>query len=108
LLALLGAGGALWYVAGRSPQPAAGALKESGTASLKLAWDKSPSDQVVGYRVVYGTKPGRYDGSMDVGNALTATVTGLHSGTRYFIAVLALDAQGNQSPPSNEVDAIAR
>jgi hypothetical protein len=40
---------------------------------------------------------------MDVANVTTATLTGLRSGHRYFIVVVALDGQGNRSPPSNEV-----
>jgi hypothetical protein len=108
LLAVLSAGGVLWYSANHSSETATRGVDRPDTATVKLAWDKSASDRVVGYRVVYGTQPGRYDRSMDVGAAVTATLTGLRGGDRYFIAVVALDAHGNQSPPSKEVEAIAR
>jgi hypothetical protein len=105
---MLTAGGALWYWSSRGPEDAASTADAGGTGVVKLAWDKSLSARVVGYRVLYGTQPRRYDRSMEVGDVDTATLAGLRSGSRYFIAVVALDAQGNQSPPSKEISAVAR
>jgi hypothetical protein len=108
VLTVLSAGAALWDMASRSPEPKAKAVYTPGAAAVNLVWDKSPSAGAVGYRVLYGKESGRYDGSLDVGNAAAATLRGLRRGDRYFIVVVALDAEGRQSPPSNEIQAIAR
>src|SRR5262245_14388833 len=67
---------------------------------ITLAWDASP-DQVSGYRVSYGTTPGNYTTTVDVGNVLTWQ-TNL-PGAQYYFAVRAYDASGNLSPFSLEV-----
>ena len=41
---------------------------------------------------------------MSVGNQTTATLTGLERGTKYYVVTIAVDAQGNQSRPSNEIE----
>jgi hypothetical protein len=72
-------------------------------AEVSLAWDPAEGDDVVGYRVHYGSASGAYDHSMDVGNATTATVPNLNNGTTYFIAVTASNSAGLESLPSNEI-----
>jgi hypothetical protein len=105
LAACVGAGGLLWYLATSAPSDEPPQAEEApGTASVKLAWDPSPSDRVVGYKVLYGDLPGKYTGSKDVPKVTTATLSGLRRGIRYYIVVVALDAHGNRSPPSNEVE----
>jgi hypothetical protein len=41
-----------------------------------------------------------------VGDQTTATLTGLQSGTRYYIVAVAVDASGRESPPSNELEVV--
>ena len=62
---------------------------------------------MTGYRILFGTQPGLYSGSMSVGNQTTATLTGLERGTKYYVVTIAVDAQGNQSRPSNEIEVVA-
>jgi hypothetical protein len=70
---------------------------------VQLAWGPSPSPQVTGYLLYYGTASGQYSVSVDTGQATTAAVSGLEATETYYFAVLAYDASGNHSPFSNEV-----
>lgn len=78
--------------------PSAFALK-----SVTLAWDPSPTTDLSGYRIKYGTSSGSYNQTIDVGNATTATVPNLSEGGTYFFAVIALGSSAIESLPSNEV-----
>ena len=62
--------------------------------------------RVTGYKILFGTQPGDHPEAMSVGNQTSATLTGLRRATRYYIVTVAVDAQGNQSPPSNEVETL--
>jgi len=108
LVIVIAGGVALWLTALRAPAPSspAAAVSEPGTASIKLAWDKSPSDKVMGYKIMIGTHPGDYTDTVNVGNEETATLTNLKKGTRYYIVAVALDAEGNKSAPSNEIEVV--
>jgi hypothetical protein len=61
---------------------------------------------VAGYRVYYGLAPGSYlqpkGSGIHVGLVLTYAVTGLTPGKRYYFAVTAVDAAGNESAYSAE------
>jgi len=70
---------------------------------VQLAWDASPSPQVTGYQLYYGTGSKQYSVSLDTGTATTAALSGLQAGQKYYFAVLAYDADGDPSPLSNEV-----
>lgn len=67
-----------------------------------LTWDANPESDVVGYRVYFGTSPGTYQQTIEVADN-SHTVTGLSSGVRYYFAVTAFDAAGNESENSREV-----
>lgn len=69
---------------------------------LTLAWDPVDSSDVTGYRLYYGPAPGTYESVIDVGNITVFTVTDLTPG-KYYFAVTAYDAYGNESGFSNEV-----
>jgi Fibronectin type III domain len=71
-------------------------------ASVTLAWNPNSESNLAGYRIQYGTAPGIHPTTHDAGNQTTYTVSGLGPGTYYFV-VLAYNASGLQSPPSNEV-----
>jgi hypothetical protein len=75
----------------------------SFAGSVTLAWDPSPSTEVTGYRVYYGTASGTYAAFLSVGNTNRATVTGLVAGVRYYFAATALSSSGLESPFSTEV-----
>jgi len=69
---------------------------------VTLAWDASPSPEVVGYRIYFGTNIGNYSFATNVGLVRTQTVVLPHTG-RWFFAATALDANGMESPFSNQV-----
>jgi uncharacterized membrane protein YtjA (UPF0391 family) len=78
----------------------------SGPTAI-LGWDAVTHPNLKGYRVYFGTAPRSYfqaaGNGVDVGNAITATVAGLSSGTRYYFAVTAYDTSNKESAFSNEV-----
>ncbi len=69
---------------------------------VRLAWDASPSPDVVGYRIHFGTNAGNYSFVTNVGLVRTQTVVVPHTG-RWFFAATAVDANGMESPFSNQV-----
>lgn len=78
-----------------------------GTASL--AWDPVTDTDLAGYRVYYGTSPGVYTQSVDVGNVTQTTISGLTDCTMYYFGVKAYDTAGNQSTTySNEISGWSR
>ena len=74
-----------------------------GSQSVSLAWDASTGTSVAGYVVKYGAASGVYTNSLNVGNQLTATISGLQDSATYYFAVTARDANGLESVPSNEI-----
>jgi len=72
------------------------------TASVTLAWNRSLTTNVTGYRVYYGVASRNYSNSVVAGNVTTNTVPGLAGGVTYFFAVTAYDARGLESTFSNE------
>lgn len=74
----------------------------ANAATLTVLWDPSPGSNVAGYIVYWGTQSGVHGTSLDVGNQLTAHVTGLADSTAYYFVVRAYDAAGMMSDPSVE------
>ena len=68
-----------------------------------MAWNPSTSNDVIGYRVAYAITSPANTQSLDVGNATTATVSGLDDSTTYPFAVTAYNKDGVVSFPSNQV-----
>jgi hypothetical protein len=71
---------------------------------VTLAWNASASSSVTGYRLYYGTQSGNYAYFIDAGNQTKGTITGLQDNVTYYAAVTAYDAQGAESPASNQVN----
>ncbi|HEY5743595.1 MAG TPA: fibronectin type III domain-containing protein, partial [Terrimicrobiaceae bacterium] len=76
----------------------AGALE-----SITLAWDRSPSADVEGYKVYYGTTSGSLTQTLDVGNVTSAIVSNLNEATTYYFAVSAYNSADLESEHLNEV-----
>jgi len=72
-----------------------------------LRWDAVTSPSLRGYRVYYSFESFKYIHELgkviDVGDVTTHTVKGLTSGRRYYFAVTAYDAEGEESDSSNVV-----
>lgn len=78
-------------------------LSSAQAATVNLAWNRNLEPNVTGYRLYYGTTPGSYTQQINVGNSVSASVSGLTVGTNYFFATTAYDSLGIESPYSNEV-----
>lgn len=94
---------------------------EAGSADggrITLAWDSNRERYLTGYRIYYGTSPGKYKNCVDIGNPAEASpgttryaLAGLSKGTTYHIAVRAYGIYGGyslESDFSNEVSAEAK
>ena len=58
-------------------------------AIVKIAWNVVADSRVAGYKVYYGTSPGSYQWSVDVGNITTYTLPNLTDGITYHVVVTA-------------------
>ena len=72
----------------------------AATRTVKFAWKASPSAEVVGYKIFWGTGSHNYQNVRDVTNVLTTSLT--LSETKYYVAVTAYSMTAN-SWLSNEV-----
>ena len=70
--------------------------------TVRLTWDASPSADVVGYYVYYGTTPGNYTGAVWVASGTSYNYTTSLLGMQYF-AITAQTSDGNESGYSIEV-----
>lgn len=72
--------------------------------TIRLAWDAVADTDLAGYKVYYGTTSGLYTQSVEVGKQASATLTNLQDCKVYYVALKAVDANGNESLSySNEV-----
>jgi len=71
-------------------------------ATATASWDPNPEPDIAGYKLSYGTAPGTYTTTIDVGNVTTWPLT-LSDGQRYYFIVQAYNASGVTSAPSAEV-----
>jgi hypothetical protein len=85
-----------------------GGCSSGEIGSIKLAWDPNPDPNVAGYKVYYGTSPGKYGPGIDAGNITTYVLTGLIKGQKYYLAITAYDKAGKESKFSTEIIGIAK
>lgn len=78
-------------------------VTEAWAATAHLSWSPNTEPDLAGYVAHYGTSPGTYTQSLDVGNATGTDFTNLVEGQTYYFAVTAYDATGNKSGLSSEV-----
>jgi hypothetical protein len=71
------------------------------TRTVKFAWRASPTADVVGYKIFWGTGSHNYQNVRDVKNVLTTSVS-LSQSKEYYVAVIAYSMTAN-SWFSNEV-----
>lgn len=79
------------------------AFPSSASTSISLAWDPNSEPDLAGYRLHYGPSSGSYTETLDVGNQVTAELTGLTVGETYFCTVTAYNTSDLESGYSNEV-----
>ena len=72
----------------------------AATRTVKFAWKASPSAEVVGYKIFWGTGSHNYQNVRDLKNVLTTSLT--LSETKYYVVVTAYSMTAN-SWFSNEV-----
>jgi hypothetical protein len=78
-------------------------IQTSHAAQLTFAWDApTTGDPPTGYKLYWRIAPAPYTSSVDVGNVLTGTITGLSASTLYYMSVVAYNAAGD-GPFSQEV-----
>ncbi|HEU5182524.1 MAG TPA: fibronectin type III domain-containing protein [Candidatus Polarisedimenticolia bacterium] len=77
----------------------------ASAGTIKLAWDPVSDADLAGYRVYYGTSPGVYTNSYVVTQPQnSADLTNLQDCRIYYLAVKAVDSNGNESLGfSNEI-----
>ncbi len=72
-------------------------------ASVQLAWDKNPENNIAAYEVSYGTAPGIYPNTLDAGNNTSVIVPNLETGITYYFVVVARNKAGLIGPKSASV-----
>jgi hypothetical protein len=76
--------------------------------TIRLAWDAVGDPDLSGYKVYYGTSSGIYTNSTPTGTQTSVDITNLQDCRVYYLAVKAVDANGNESLGfSNEISGIS-
>lgn len=70
---------------------------------VQFTWDPSPDKTVTGYRVYYNLASLPTTNRQDVGASQTVVFTNLTAGTNYAFFVVAYNAAGGESLPSNKL-----
>jgi len=80
-------------------------LTASTATSASFSWDASKMGDIAGYKFYYDTDSSgyHYANSVDLGNVVTKSLTGLTAGKTYYVAVSTYDTDGNESWYSKEV-----
>lgn len=73
-------------------------IASGSTNAIGLAWTASPTPNVTGYRIFYGTSPGSLTSQVDVGDITSAIIAGLVPGQTYYLAVMSLAGNGQSDP----------
>lgn len=75
--------------------------------AARLVWDAAADPTVNAYRVYYATNSGApYAATNDAGTNLSATITNLIYGQRYYFALTCLTSNGLESGYSAEISAV--
>ena len=83
------------------------AVVPASAATVKIAWDPSPDQTVIGYQVYVGTSPGSYSETFDVGLSTSFTYSPRDESVHYF-AVAAYAPGPQLGPLSTEVSTGSR
>lgn len=87
-----------------APEPPRELVALAETGSVRLVWDASPSPDVAGHRVYRRDPEGAFRQVSEAAvTGLEYLDRGLPSGATFQYRVTAVDGEGNESEPSNEV-----
>lgn len=79
-------------------------VSPAAAGTISMEWDPVTDPDLAGYRVYWGSAPGNYPQSIDVGNVTSTTISGLGDCSTWYVAVKAYDTAGNLSASySNEI-----
>ena len=98
--------GALTIYVEEPKQVPGGLVATPGDTVTNLTWSPIVDDDLLGYRVYYGTASRSYGAPIDVGNVTSYQLTGLTNDVTYYIAVTAYYTGDRESGYSVEVTAI--
>ncbi len=73
-------------------------------SDVTLVWNANSEPELAGYKLYYGIASRQYDKSIDVGNVITCTVSGLSAGTYYF--ALTAYSSVEETGYSNEISVV--
>ena len=81
------------------PAPPTNLAAQTANTSISLAWDANLEADIAGYKVHYDTDASGYPYAnvVDVGNVTSHTLTGLTTGTTYYLAVTSYDTSEDES-----------
>ncbi len=71
--------------------------------TASLSWDAVPDQDLIGYKVCYGTQSRSYSTQVDVGNVTHYDISDLQPGVTYYFAVMAYGAIKDPSTYSDEL-----
>jgi hypothetical protein len=74
------------------------------SGAVTLAWDpNSPSEEIAGYRLYYGSESRNYTSVIDITNGTLKKISKLDKGYHYYFAVTAYNQEGQESDFSEEL-----
>ena len=82
---------------------AAASAQTNTVGSVTLEWNANTETNLAGYIVRVGSESGDWTRSEPMTTATNHTVTNLTSGATYYVVVVAVDTDGAESDPSNQV-----
>ncbi len=83
-----------------TPKGLAGA---TGMSSIKLQWTANTEAFLGGYKVYYGTSPGAYGTPVILGAVTSHELSGLSSGTDYYITISSMNTVGVESAKASAI-----
>ncbi len=83
-------------------------IETGAGGELLINWEPASGNNILGYKIYYGTESGSYDTNLDVGNVVNYAIAGLIEGMQYFVVVTAYNNRGMESNFSNEQSAAVR
>lgn len=74
----------------------------ASSPAITFIWDPSPDPRAAGYFLCWGLSDGACTNRINVFNTNSAGISGFETNVTYYFSVIAYDAFGEESPPSNQ------